>query len=117
MSESLQYVVLHHTGVAEPHYDLMLEFKPGDQLLTWRSPVWPLEDKTELTPLDPHRRDYLTFEGELSNNRGVVKRVASGTYTLVHRALLLQIIRFDDTGEEWLIGTHPGGSIAIRATK
>jgi len=113
--QTLQYVVLHHTGIDQPHFDLMLEFAPGDLLLTWRSPVWPLQNQTAMTQLDPHRRDYLTFEGELSDNRGTVKRVASGTYTLIHRGRVMQIIRFDESGEEWLIAEHPGGSVAIRA--
>jgi hypothetical protein len=77
----LQYVILHHTDVAEPHYDLMFEAAPGGALRTFRSPAWPIEEATVLTPLPDHRRAYLTYEGPVSGGRGSVRRVEAGTYT------------------------------------
>ena len=79
-SPALRYVVLRHDGIAEPHYDLMFETEPGSLLATWRSPVWPIGDRVRLTPLPPHRRDYLEYEGPVSGNRGEVKRVARGMF-------------------------------------
>lgn len=74
----LRYVVLHHCGVSEPHYDLMFETSPGSALATWRSAAWPIEQFTSLTRLRDHRRFYLTYEGDLSDRRGTVIRVAEG---------------------------------------
>src|SRR5580765_1966878 len=69
---SLRYVILHHTGVPTPHYDLMFETDPGSPLATWRSPTWPITDPTLLERLADHRRDYLEYQGPLTNNRGEV---------------------------------------------
>jgi hypothetical protein len=77
---SLRFVILRHDGVPEPHFDLMFETAPGGPLETWRSPAWPIASPVTLTLLAPHRRAYLTYEGPVSNNRGVVTRVAEGTY-------------------------------------
>ena len=79
LSEVVRFVVLHHTGVADPHFDLMYEQHPGSALTTWRIPEWPPEQYVPATPLAEHRRDYLDYEGPVSNNRGSVKRVAAGT--------------------------------------
>ena len=82
MAESFRYVVLRHEGYGQPHYDLMFETSPGSDLLTWRSPNWPLEDGSTLTALNEHRRAYLTFEGPLSGGRGHVRRIHGGNYEL-----------------------------------
>jgi hypothetical protein len=76
---SLKYVVLQHNGVAEPHFDLMCEIRPGSMLKTWRLPCWPVERAAIATAVDDHRRDYLTLEGPVSGDRGSVKRVACGS--------------------------------------
>jgi hypothetical protein len=74
-----RYVVLRHEGVPDPHFDLMLEDEHGaEKLLTWRSPVWPIEVGTPLERLADHRNAYLDYEGPLSGDRGFVTRVASG---------------------------------------
>ena len=75
----LRYVILWHDGVAEPHFDLMFETLRGSALATWRSPRWPVEGPTVVTRLKDHRRAYLVYEGELSDRRGRVERVATGT--------------------------------------
>jgi hypothetical protein len=77
-AEETQFVVLRHEGIAAPHFDLMIESSPGSKLTTWRSKEWPIERQTELTRIGEHRREYLDFEGDLSGNRGRVRRVASG---------------------------------------
>jgi len=79
---ALRYAVLWHHGVEEVHYDLMFETLPRSDLATWRSPVWPIEAATELTRLKDHRRFYLEYEGELTERRGRVDRVAGGTCEL-----------------------------------
>jgi hypothetical protein len=77
--QTVQFVVLHHEGIDEPHFDLMLETSPGSPLATWRSPRWPIDQPTELIQLPEHRREYLTYEGEVSGGRGTVRRVAAGS--------------------------------------
>lgn len=74
----LRYVILHHEGIAEPHFDLMIETAPGGALFTWRVPCWPIDAGTQLIQLGEHRRDYLEYEGPVSGNRGRVKRIAAG---------------------------------------
>ena len=103
-----EFVVLHHTGFGEPHFDLMLEVSDHDALLTFRSPIWPITYPVQLTHLGEHRRAYLTYEGAVSGGRGQVRRVASGTYTLSGDGVNIGItfesgtdhvpIRISDTG-------------------
>ena len=77
--QPLKYVVLRHSNIDQPHYDVMFETLPGSMLATWRSAVWPIESATPLTRLRDHRRLYLEYEGDLSAHRGSVYRVAEGT--------------------------------------
>ncbi len=79
---ALQYVILRHDGIDEPHFDLMFETYPGSQLSTWRSTIWPISELTPLTRLKDHRRLFLNFEGELSGQRGYVSQIARGTCTV-----------------------------------
>jgi len=74
----LRYVVLRHSNVAEPHFDLLFETLPGSMLATWRSDRWPIEDRMIVTRLRDHRRLYLEYEGDLSDQRGTAYRVAEG---------------------------------------
>ena len=78
----LRYVILRHSDVPEPHFDLMFETLPGSMLATWRSERWPIEAATPLTRLRDHRRLYLDYEGDLTDQRGSVWRVAEGTCEL-----------------------------------
>jgi hypothetical protein len=83
---ALRYVVLHHTGIEQPHFDLMLEMSAGLELSTWRLPHWPPHPDDQCTPLPKHRRDYLEYEGPVSRNRGQVKRVAAGNYRVTRNS-------------------------------
>ena len=74
---ALRYVILHHTGIQEPHFDLMFETLPGSMLTAWRSPQWPIEAPAPVTRLRDHRRLYLEYEGDVSG-QGAVSRVAEG---------------------------------------
>jgi hypothetical protein len=72
-----RYVILEHdwNGV---HYDLMLGH--GATLATWRLESL-LQDGTQTAiRLPDHRMFYLDYEGKLSGNRGIVRRVAEGEY-------------------------------------
>jgi hypothetical protein len=99
---SLRYVVLHHTGVDAPHFDLMFETDPGSRLATWRSPQWPITGRTMTTRIADHRREYLEYEGPLSDNRGHVHRVEAGRF------------RFDSrTDERWTLTTQSGLNLTL----
>lgn len=74
----LQYVVLRHEAIDQPHYDLMFETLPGSDLATWRSAFWPLAGPVPLTRLRDHRRAFLTFQGELAGHGGRVHQIARG---------------------------------------
>jgi hypothetical protein len=75
-----RYVILRHEGIADPHFDIMLEEEIGGTLITFQSRRWPITGPTSLVKLDNHRHEYLTYEGPVSGNRGHVRRVESGTY-------------------------------------
>ena len=91
----LRYVVLRHEGVAEPHFDFMVETSPGSRLATWRLPAWPPTADAPLLRLGNHRTSYLTYEGPVSGDRGVVRRVASGTCQVSGTDSGQWIVRFD----------------------
>lgn len=76
---ALHYVILRHENIDAPHFDLMFETSPGSALATWRSDIWPIDRTIPLLRLGDHRRDYLTYEGPLTGNRGSVRRVESGS--------------------------------------
>lgn len=64
------------------HWDLMLE--QDDALATWAMDAFILEQRSvSALRLPDHRKAYLTYEGEVSRQRGHVTRVASGTYEIV----------------------------------
>ncbi len=88
-----RFVVLHHTGIDPPHYDLMYEREPGGMLATWRLPAWPPPGSIPVEPLGDHRRAYLDYEGPVSGDRGNVRRVASGTCRVAreHAAIDLEL--------------------------
>jgi hypothetical protein len=77
----LRYVVLHHTGTDNPHFDLLFERAGKDLLGTMRCSDWPPANETAFERIDDHRRVYLEYEGPISANCGEVRRIASGTCT------------------------------------
>jgi hypothetical protein len=107
MKPELRYVVLHHTGVSDPHYDLMCEWQNRSDLITLRFAKWPPDEQSTFTRLANHRRAYLEYEGPISGNRGSVSRVQSG-----HCAIEIDrddsfLIRLDH-GIEIRVGGRPG---------
>lgn len=79
MAGPLRYVVLRHEGIPIPHYDLMWETECNSPLATARCSEWPPREGVSLQRLADHRRLYLDYEGPVSQGRGHVRRVASGT--------------------------------------
>lgn len=78
IGRSLRYVVLHHEGIATPHFDLLFEWDAGAALTSFRCPAWPPAVGDAWDEAAEHRRLYLKFEGELTDGRGRVRRVAWG---------------------------------------
>jgi hypothetical protein len=95
-----RFVILLHTIGIEEHWDIMLEVDVGGckQLDTWSIPpqsnlIKTNSNNTNCTissfscpaiKLPYHRIAYLDYEGEVSKNRGIVKRVDNGTYQKIN---------------------------------
>ena len=94
---TLRFAILHHTGVTTPHYDLMFEADPGAKLATWRCPIWPVIAPAPVERLEDHRRDYLDYQGPVSDDRGRVDRVAGGLFRFESR-----------TDDRWILLTDQG---------
>jgi hypothetical protein len=76
-----RFVILHHQLPTDEHWDVMLETESA--LTTWSIPPQCLSGSSFVCPaslLQPHRKDYLDYEGEISGNRGQVSRIDAGIY-------------------------------------
>jgi len=99
-----RFVLLEHLwdGV---HWDFMLE--AGEVLRTWAIDA-PIVAGVDLPAraIGDHRRLYLEYEGEISGNRGRVRRLAEGTYrVLVWSADHVQVV---------LVGAQLVGEVELR---
>jgi len=76
-----RFVLLEHIG-NRVHWDFMLE--TGEVLRTWAIDA-PIVAGRELPAraLADHRKIYLEYEGEISGNRGRVRRVDAGTFRIL----------------------------------
>ncbi len=89
-----RFVILRHEMPPEAerssHWDFMLENR--GVLLTWEFPkLLPGQlpatfEQLGIRRLPDHRIDYLQYEGPVSNGRGTVKRVDSGSYQVTGQA-------------------------------
>jgi hypothetical protein len=91
-----RFVILRHDmppgSPRASHFDLMLE--QDGILRTWACDSLPQGDTPTLAdPLPDHRLAYLTYEGEVSSNRGSVTRVAAGEYELLEETPQLVRVR------------------------
>ena len=84
--QSLTFVLLRHLDINSPHYDLMLELRPGNDteertLLGLQTSVLPTRDARTIVwqSHGRHRRLYLSHEGPIHSG-GRVKRVDAGSY-------------------------------------
>lgn len=88
-----RFAVLRHAGWKEKpdHYDLLMETSSGEDLqeeslAEFQGYEHPPKSEFYIKPDKSIRRRYLFYEGEMSNNRGHVKRIDSGFYMKVlHR--------------------------------
>lgn len=75
-----RFVILKHDHPFL-HWDFLLE--EATSARTWRLLRQPcLNEPIAAEPLPAHRLMYLDYEGPVSNNRGVVRRVIAGTYAI-----------------------------------
>lgn len=108
-------------GQRGTHWDLMLEDQ--DFLWTWALPQLPPGLIEAAQRLPNHRSLYLEYEGELSNGRGSVSKVASGEYqrlkgepTYDFRLIVdwpekKMVVRFQQTDNDyWRIDWSSAGS-------
>ena len=74
-----RFTISHHTGSKDgDHYDLMLE--QGEALRTWRLQNTAFLTAQPAKEIEPHRKMYLDYEGEVSGERGRVKIFDTGRY-------------------------------------
>jgi hypothetical protein len=75
-----RFVILKHDHPFL-HWDFLLE--EATSARTWRLLRKPcLNEPIAAEPLSAHRLMYLDYEGPVSNNRGVVRRVVEGRYAI-----------------------------------
>ena len=74
-----KFVLLRHE-CQESHWDLMIAVPGEERLWTWQVQAaprrWP--EALPAKRIADHRKAYLTYEGEISGNRGRVMRVDEG---------------------------------------
>jgi hypothetical protein len=94
LAETGRFAVLWHQFPSdsdprrESHFDLLLEM--GEHLLTFQTQSLPKPSEAggrstsiPARRIADHRPLYLDYEGEISGNRGFVRRIANGIYTLL----------------------------------
>ena len=117
LNPAAAYVVLHHAGIAEPHFDLMIQVRLGEKLSTWRLAAWPVTQELKATRLPDHRVDFLDYEGPLTGDRGFVKRVQHGcflveqNFDLAHPASVVEWLLSDANFRLRLVATSPNQPI------
>ena len=84
--EDLRFVIQKHVLRTDIHWDFM--FESGPALQTYRldkSPEQTLLNSANAVKIFDHALKYLTYQGPLSNDRGTVSIVESGTYQITHQ--------------------------------
>jgi len=85
-------------------------------LHTWRLNLLPGNAPFLAEKIHDHRLEYLEYEGPVSNNRGIVKRMDTGDYEIIadtESFMIIQLlggkyqgqINFDRMGTETFLGT------------
>jgi hypothetical protein len=109
--------VVHEHNYPSLHWDLMLDL--GESLRSWRLGALPEAGVTTTCVSTPdHRLMYLDYEGPVGGNRGSVKPVLKGDYSIVeetemrlHVVLMLSGQRLEVT----LSPTMGPGTAIVRA--
>jgi hypothetical protein len=104
-----RFVVQEHQTRKGTHWDLMLRM--GDKLWTWRMELSPAEVGSSLLPLvkiADHPLRFLTYQGPVQNNTGVVRIADQGGFDVLEQT--------PDTLTVSLHGLHLKGRFALRKT-
>ncbi len=102
-----RFVILHHTDwPGHPdHYDLMFQLSEAADdnettLLNYASVVNEFPEAGSLFSFgSPHRQHYLKYEGEVSNQRGRVKRVDEGLCSILDAKDTNNFLKVELTGQ------------------
>jgi hypothetical protein len=89
-----------HDQRRRDHWDLMFEWE--GKLWTWASESEPFKScPLAAVQLPEHRLDYLTYQGPVSGNRGVVRRVLAGNFRVCpgHDSQFLQLPELVKSGQ------------------
>lgn len=83
-----RFAILEHVRAGVAHWDLLLDSAEAERIPTWQIHVSPdqwihCEGGVPATRLPDHRRMYLTYEGPIPGDRGVVRRVDDGPMRLI----------------------------------
>ncbi len=119
----MRYVIQHHICEHE-HYDLMIE--NDDALSTWSITPGNLAallngNRIEATRIQDHRKDYLKYEGPVSDDRGRVEIYDSGDCEMdinfedddrcfvkrMNGGILKGIVRIQEQGDIFIIEYTP----------
>ena len=76
----MKFVLQHHTNGTD-HFDLMIESEKS--MLTWQISTNDMKyllkgKQISAARIKDHRKEYITYEGPISGNRGEVKILDSG---------------------------------------
>jgi hypothetical protein len=76
-----KFVIQQHTWDNHTHWDLMLEQR--QHLATWQIPIGPAEwsaGAQNARKIPNHRLEYLTYQGPISGDRGMVTIADQGDF-------------------------------------
>ena len=107
-SPVLRYAVLRHEGIDAPHVDFLFETSPGSMLQTWRLPTWPIVSVEEAKRIRDHRPAFLTYQGQLTGDRGHVLRIDEGTCTFEASPRRV-VVRLSPSNQELRFEADAGG--------
>jgi len=81
-----RFTFARHERSGDPHFDLFLEPQEGARLMTWNLPSMPKAGTSVVgRRIADHRAIYLDFEGEISDGRGHVTLIDTGTCEWLER--------------------------------
>lgn len=117
----VRFVILHHqpdprehspsaTNQFPEHWDFMVE--QAETLATWQLQSNPTTNPTatiNAKRIADHRRAYLEYEGPISQNRGQVQRIESGTCAVLESSTSRWIL---DLQGQHLNGKHELNRVA-----
>lgn len=89
-----RFVVLQHDHPERLHWDFMLD--EGQTLATWALATPPAyEQLLPARSLAPHRREYLDYEGPVSQGRGTVTRWDEGGFEWIKKGDDLVVVQLN----------------------